>query len=45
MPELKQKLKEYRAKLDMKQGDLAEKVGVSGVKLSYVLKKDNTIRL
>ena len=28
MPELKTKLKEYRAKLDMKQGDLAEKVGV-----------------
>lgn len=27
MPELKTKLKEYRAKLDMKQGDLAEKVG------------------
>ena len=26
--ELKTKLKEYRAKLDMKQGDLAEKVGV-----------------
>ena len=41
MPVLKTKLKEYRAKLDMKQGDLAEKVGV---KLSYVLKKDNTIR-
>ena len=44
MPELKTKLKEYRAKLDMKQGDLAEK-WASGVKLSYVLKKDNTIRL
>ena len=29
MPELKTKLKEYRAKLDMKQGDLAEKVSVS----------------
>ena len=28
MPELKTKLKEYRAKLDMKQGDLAEKVSV-----------------
>lgn len=28
MQELKTKLKEYRAKLDMKQGDLAEKVGV-----------------
>ena len=27
MPELKTKLKEYRAKLDMKQGDLAEKSG------------------
>lgn len=43
MQELKTKLKEYRAKLDMKQGDLAEKVGVA-VKPSYVLKKDNTIR-
>ena len=29
MPELITKLKEYRAKLDMKQGELAEKVGVS----------------
>lgn len=28
MPVLKTKLKEYRAKLDMKQGDLSEKVGV-----------------
>lgn len=28
MPELKTKLKEYRAKNDMKQGDLAELVGV-----------------
>lgn len=28
MQELKTKLKEYRAKLDMRQGDLAEKVGV-----------------
>lgn len=28
MQELKTKLKEYRAKLDMKQVDLAEKVGV-----------------
>ena len=28
MPELKTKLKEYRANLDMKQGDLAEMVGV-----------------
>lgn len=28
MPELVTKLKEYRAKLDMKQGELAEKVGV-----------------
>ena len=28
MQELKTKLKEYRAKLDMKQGDLAEEVGV-----------------
>lgn len=28
MPELKTKLKEYRAKTDMKQGDLAELVGV-----------------
>jgi len=28
MPELKTKLKEYRAKLDMKQGELAELVGV-----------------
>lgn len=28
MQELKTKLKQYRAKLDMKQGDLAEKVGV-----------------
>lgn len=28
MSELKTKLKEYRAKLDMKQGDLAEQVGV-----------------
>lgn len=28
MPELKTKLKEYRAKSDMKQGDLAELVGV-----------------
>lgn len=28
MPELVTKLKEYRAKHDMKQGELAEKVGV-----------------
>jgi putative transcriptional regulator len=28
MPELKTKLKEYRARFDMKQGELAEKVGV-----------------
>ena len=28
MSELKTKLKEYRAKYDMKQGELAEKVGV-----------------
>ncbi len=28
MPELKTKLKEYRAKYDMKQGELAERVGV-----------------
>ena len=28
MPELKTKLKEYRARENMKQGDLAEKVGV-----------------
>ena len=28
MGELKTKLKEYRAKYDMKQGELAEKVGV-----------------
>ncbi len=28
MPELITKLKEYRAKTDMKQGDLAELVGV-----------------
>ena len=28
MPELTTKLKEYRAKLDMKQGELAELVGV-----------------
>ena len=28
MPELKTKLKEYRYKIDMKPGDLAEKVGV-----------------
>lgn len=28
MPNLKTKLKEYRAKTGMKQGDLAEKVGV-----------------
>ena len=28
MPELITKLKEYRAKHDMKQGELAEKVGV-----------------
>ncbi len=28
MPELKTKLKEYRAKHDMKQGELAERVGV-----------------
>lgn len=28
MPELKTKLKEYRAKLDMKQWELAELVGV-----------------
>lgn len=28
MPELKTKLKEYRAKLDMKQGELADRVGV-----------------
>ena len=28
MPKLKTELKEYRAKFDMKQGDLAEKVGV-----------------
>jgi putative transcriptional regulator len=28
MAELKTKLKEYRARFDMKQGDLAEKVGV-----------------
>jgi putative transcriptional regulator len=28
MPELKTKLKEYRAKYDMKQGELAELVGV-----------------
>lgn len=27
MPELTTKIKEYRAKLDMKQGDLAKKVG------------------
>lgn len=38
MQELKTKLKEYRAKLDMKQGDLAEK-WASGVKPSYVLKR------
>ncbi|MBR3970214.1 MAG: helix-turn-helix transcriptional regulator [Ruminococcus sp.] len=28
MPELTTKLKEYRAKVNMKQGELAEKVGV-----------------
>lgn len=28
MPELKTKLKEYRAKSDMKQGELADLVGV-----------------
>ena len=28
MPELKTKLKEYRAKRDMKQGELADLVGV-----------------
>lgn len=28
MPELTTKIKEYRAKFDMKQGELAEKVGV-----------------
>ena len=28
MPELKTKLKEYRAKQDMKQGELADLVGV-----------------
>ncbi|MCR4889669.1 MAG: helix-turn-helix transcriptional regulator [Ruminococcus sp.] len=28
MPELRTKLKEYRAKLDMKQGELADLVGV-----------------
>ena len=28
MPELKTKLKEYRAKYDMKQGELADLVGV-----------------
>jgi len=28
MGELKTKIKEYRAKYDMKQGELAEKVGV-----------------
>lgn len=28
MPELKTKLKEYRARYSMKQGELAEKVGV-----------------
>lgn len=28
MPELKTKLKEYRAKFNMKQGELAELVGV-----------------
>lgn len=28
MPELKTKLKEYRARYGMKQGELAEKVGV-----------------
>ena len=28
MPELKTKLKEYRAKFDMKQGELADRVGV-----------------
>lgn len=28
MAELKTKLKEYRARYDMKQGDLAERVGV-----------------
>ena len=28
MPELKTKIKEYRAKHDMKQGELAELVGV-----------------
>lgn len=28
MPELKTKLKEYRARYDMKQGELAERVGV-----------------
>ncbi|MBE6856387.1 MAG: helix-turn-helix transcriptional regulator [Ruminococcus sp.] len=28
MAELKTKLKEYRAKFDMKQGELADKVGV-----------------
>lgn len=28
MPELKTKLKEYRARYDMKQGELADRVGV-----------------
>ncbi|MDD6279020.1 MAG: helix-turn-helix transcriptional regulator [Ruminococcus sp.] len=28
MPELKTKIKEYRARFGMKQGELAEKVGV-----------------
>lgn len=43
MPELKTKLKEYRAKLDMKQGDLAEKVGVRRETIIR-LEKDTTIR-
>ena len=34
MGELKTKLKEYRAKYDMKQGELAEKVGMTNVNLS-----------
>ena len=36
MPELTTKIKEYRAKFNMKQGELAEKVGVSRVHISFI---------
>ena len=36
MPQLKTKLKEYRARLNMKQGELAEKVGITQANLSIL---------